>query len=560
MSMVPAVEKTRTVCTFVCLVCPLLSAAAPAQTAKEMFDSLYAEKIRRVRATANTRDDLDLAREILQGALLVKSSPEIVAVMCDAAYALAIRSPLGLATAKEALGLLVKADPKKGPECREKFLKVYQQEYAKSRGPGRKAAAARLLDQLILVGDAKTDSGQADQAIIFYRRAQILDRAIRAGRATELLAKIRRAAMLTRTQAKLAQLKERLKKDPTDADARGELILMYVVELNKPKLAAPLVDDQTDDILRTYVPMACKGLKDLAPAACLELGQWYDSLARKARDIGKAHALTRALGYYLRFLDVGGKGELANLKAKMATARIRAELKRLAEAGIVVGDMPTGLWPGSRGGLVFLWENSARAGLLGKVRARGSAKITKSGAMGLARGAYLAEGAGKRLLAACKKSNQLAVEAIITPANLSQGGPARIISFSRDGHNRNFTVGQSRSALILRLRTTKTGVNGTPPEPRLCRLQGGKAHHVIVSYSPGKFACFLNGKPVSPSAGFAGDFSNWEPMALIFGDEYRDPRDWAGTLRCIAVYSRTIDAAEAARKYKALAPRITKGN
>jgi DNA-directed RNA polymerase subunit alpha len=50
---------------------------------------------------------------------------------------------------------------------------------------------------------------------------------------------------------------------------------------------------------------------------------------------------------------------------------------------------------------------------------------------------------------------------------------------------------------------------------------------------------------VHTSRALKGDFSNWQRMQLLFGDEYRDPRDWAGQLKHIALYSRTIGPEEA---------------
>jgi len=202
-------------------------------------------------------------------------------------------------------------------------------------------------------------------------------------------------------------------------------------------------------------------------------------------------------------------------------------------------------WPGNRDGLVFAWGPAEKDS---RVRPRGKAKIA-GGAMQLGGGAMLAVGVDEALLAACVKSHQLAVEARITPADLRQGGPARIISFSSDGYHRNFTLAQQDDRLLLRLRTPRTGDNGMRPETTLCRLTAGKTHHVIVSYSPGRLTCYLDGKRILDTRRVGGDFGNWSPQHLLFGDEWSDRRDWAGTLDHVAIHARVIGAAEAAARH-----------
>ncbi|MDP6635780.1 MAG: PQQ-binding-like beta-propeller repeat protein [Phycisphaerae bacterium] len=211
-------------------------------------------------------------------------------------------------------------------------------------------------------------------------------------------------------------------------------------------------------------------------------------------------------------------------------------------------------WPGSTEDAVFVWATGESqkkiTGVASGVKPRDDAPTGSDGEMILGRGAMLAQNADAALLKACKASNQLSIEAVITPGNTKQGGPARIISFSQDAYNRNFTLGQQGSALVLRLRTTSTGVNGMKPETSLCKVAAARSQHVIVTYSPGKLSCYLNGKSVLQSERVRGDFSNWSPMHLLFGDEWDGQRRWSGKLQGIAVHSRIIGAKEAAARHK----------
>ena len=223
-------------------------------------------------------------------------------------------------------------------------------------------------------------------------------------------------------------------------------------------------------------------------------------------------------------------------------------------------------WPGNTAGLIFLWETNDKtnqiilpdgaAGRSCRVEPRGYAKYDRHFAMDLAGGAFFAEDVDRNLLDACRRTDQLTIEAAITPAGLKQVGPARIVSFSSDTGSRNFTLGQQNDKLIFRLRTPRTGDNGANPEIELCELEAGKLQHVIVTYMRGLLACYLNGEQVLVTNKVQGDLSNWAPHHLIFGDEFSGGRDWAGSLEGIAIHSRFIDLPEAEKRYELYTARL----
>lgn len=253
----------------------------------------------------------------------------------------------------------------------------------------------------------------------------------------------------------------------------------------------------------------------------------------------------------------GGRTAAARTYKPAGPVRGSSETDKLHDAP---APKMTGAWPGNRDALAFLWPRAGSTNQITgpkgtvvfncRVRPRGKAKMSPNGAMDVTGGAMIAQGADEPLLSACRKSHQLSIEARITPANVRQGGPARIVSFSTDAYHRNFTIGQERDRLILRLRTPRTGENGLRPESTLCKLEAGKTHHVIVSYSPGRLVCYLDGRRVLDAGAVRGDFSNWSAQHLLFGDEWRDSRDWAGTLDHVAIHSRVICAKEAAERHK----------
>jgi hypothetical protein len=214
-------------------------------------------------------------------------------------------------------------------------------------------------------------------------------------------------------------------------------------------------------------------------------------------------------------------------------------------------------WPSNRQGLVYLFETGdkpnqvpsvdGRPGRGYTIRPRGRARLDHDYAMVLTGGSYLADEADNDLLAAFRKSNQLTLEALFRPDRLDQTGPARIVTFSSSAYSRNFTLGQERDKLIFRLRTPSTGENGYNPETTLCPIPAGSPVHVVVTYRPGRLTGYIDGKEVYRGESVQGDFSNWAPHHLLFGDEFDGNRQWAGTLEGVAIYNRALEPSEVQR-------------
>jgi hypothetical protein len=67
-----------------------------------------------------------------------------------------------------------------------------------------------------------------------------------------------------------------------------------------------------------------------------------------------------------------------------------------------------------------------------------------------------------KVINAVRKSHEITIEAWIKTSNVTQAGPARIVTVSKDTGQRNFTLGQKGGAYEMRFRTTSTSANGEP--------------------------------------------------------------------------------------------------
>lgn len=222
-------------------------------------------------------------------------------------------------------------------------------------------------------------------------------------------------------------------------------------------------------------------------------------------------------------------------------------------------------WPGTTWGLVFLWDNAAAQNLVpGKdeasprmcrVEARGRAKYNRYFDMDCAGGAFVAEKIGRILLDACQKTNELTLEAAITPGRSEQTGPARIVTFSSNALSRNFMLVQDRDTLVFELQTKHEG-QVKSATVKLGKVTVGRLQHVLLTYASGRLQCYIDGKAVPLAAAIQGDFGDWSEQQLVFGDEYTGKFNWSGKLEEIAIFDRAVTEEEAARHYELFARRL----
>jgi len=123
--------------------------------------------------------------------------------------------------------------------------------------------------------------------------------------------------------------------------------------------------------------------------------------------------------------------------------------------------------------------------------------------------------------------SELTVEVWVAPADLSQGGPARILSYSKDPYHRNFTLAQQGGDIVFRLRTPVSGLNGMHPELRTRDqplAQG--VQHLLARYHDGAEVLYRDGveqaavalRPVAPIEmiqGVLGQEFQWPVLSVV---------------------------------------------
>lgn len=151
----------------------------------------------------------------------------------------------------------------------------------------------------------------------------------------------------------------------------------------------------------------------------------------------------------------------------------------------------------------------------------------------------------KKLHDLIKATGEYSIEAWVTPANVTQEGPAGIISYSAGTDARNFTLGQILYDYDYKVRSSETDANGDPSlaTPSADEVLQAALQHVVATFSPTEGRkIYVNGELVAEEAvETGGTLNDWDDtFAVVMGNEVSSDRLWQGTLRMVAIHNRTL--------------------
>jgi hypothetical protein len=199
------------------------------------------------------------------------------------------------------------------------------------------------------------------------------------------------------------------------------------------------------------------------------------------------------------------------------------------------------------------------------------------GGLWLKKGTQLTgSGEPTKLLTQCQSSGQFSIEAWVQPSHQLHQGPARIVTFSKDRIERNFTLGQEtdqgipgNASFALRLRHGADTHSGWDQGHKSdgsghANSPDGSAQtqrtHVVFTHDGSQVCSYIDGVE-DCDADWVGDYSGWLDDAAGYqfgiGNEFPDmgigtaARGWSGVIYQVAVYCTALSPAAVASNYAA---------
>ena len=277
----------------------------------------------------DAKDDAEAAARLVSAAKLLKDAPAMQVAFCEKAYELGIKNVAGFESVAGALDLLDQVAPQRAEAWQQKRLTFYRRRYALVRKDKRKHGEA-LVKMLLQTAERHAAGNEWGEAIKLYHQALPVANTLLLENRGEIPERLRVAGICHAVWLRIRRLKTGLARNPRNAEARDKLIKLCLIELDQPREAAKYVNEDCDETLRAYLPLAARPVEELKEGACFDLGAWYNSLAMgtPAKD-NKVRMYRRARSYLEQFLAVHEGKDAAALKASLALNQVDAALARL---------------------------------------------------------------------------------------------------------------------------------------------------------------------------------------------------------------------------------------
>jgi len=146
-----------------------------------------------------------------------------------------------------------------------------------------------------------------------------------------------------------------------------------------------------------------------------------------------------------------------------------------------------------------------------------------------------------------RATGEYSIEAWVVPDNVTQDGPARIVTYSGGSEIRNFTLGQTLYNYNFLNRSSLSDGNGMPmlSTPDADELLQATLQHAVASFNPiTGLSLFVNGELISTDETMIGaSLNDWDDtFALALGNEVDDEHLWQGVVRFLAIHNRALSA------------------
>ena len=292
----------------------------------------------------DTPNRAEAATKILNAARSLADSPGAQIRLCEKAYEQGMVAAAGYPVAIAALDLLEKISPTRAQGWRDKRLDAYRLLYYRSTGQAKKDTGQSYVTLLLALAGAAEKADNWTDAANHYSQAYTVARTLRMPSQADIYANVTRANSFKMLHNRISVLKGMLEKTPDDRSARKQIVMTYLVDLDRPGEAARYINDKLDPELRANATMAAKDASALTDANLFTLGLWYRSLAGAAvLKHTKARMLSRALDNLNMYVEVYTAQDAQRLRATTLVTLVQAELTALGVVAASRSGLPAGV-------------------------------------------------------------------------------------------------------------------------------------------------------------------------------------------------------------------------
>lgn len=185
--------------------------------------------------------------------------------------------------------------------------------------------------------------------------------------------------------------------------------------------------------------------------------------------------------------------------------------------------------------------------------------VSRVGGWGIRIGNGKAQGStssSKKLYDLIRATGEYSIEAWVIPDNVTQEGPARIVSFSGGSNIRNFTLGQTLYNYNYLNRSSASDGNGLPmlSTPDNAEVLQATLQHVVASFNPlTGMSLYVNGQLQAQDTTMTGaSLNDWDDtFALVLGNEVDNEYLWQGVIRLLAIHNRALSEQDIIANFEA---------
>jgi hypothetical protein len=157
----------------------------------------------------------------------------------------------------------------------------------------------------------------------------------------------------------------------------------------------------------------------------------------------------------------------------------------------------------------------------------------------------------RKLFDSISPTGAFTIEAWITPANTTQAGPSRIVSYSSGTGTSNFQMAQNGGTYRFRNRTAASNANGDPFLESGTPDVAAQLQHVVMTFdSTAGRKTYVNGT-LSAQENAPTTLAWTNNQTFVIGNEVTDNRLWQGVFQLVAIHNKALSPAEVQQNFAA---------